>query len=423
MRGGRLASLCFLSAVVNAAEEPATSKVYGGLEIAAHAFPSPVPPHEQELDASVLPILGWVPSDDFTLEVGAKFQFRIIRSGGGSRFRTQDWAELSDYGQVIRFLRAGSDASRLQLRLGAFEAQTLGAGHLISRYSNRTNPNYHPGGATLTGYFGPTQTELLVSDFLGARVFAAEERLDLGSLVAGAAASNRVYASASLAHDAGLAGGNVSALTQGYVDLTAEFYKSPSIQAFANVGMGLRLGLQRPDAGGAIGLGADTYPFGARLSAKAELRFQGGAFQHGAIGPTYELSRFSAIGDGGPGVADERLPQGATLYGEVSFSSGDSKRHRIVLTSGVQRFFRGRTDADFIFSGSLAGGSPVASVRLSAVGIGQRARYALAAQLRVRLSPSLYLLGEGGTLYFPQVDNSLVSAWFSSAGVGLDFEG
>jgi hypothetical protein len=408
----------------NVLGESANTSTYGGLELTALAFPTPDPPLQQELHLGILPILGWNPGEDFALEFGGKFQFRVLRSRDGGWFRYQDWAELSDYGQVVRLLRAGSDASPVQLRLGAFETQTLGAGHLINRYSNRANPNYHPGGGTLTAYFGPSRTELLVSDFLGARIFAGEERLDLGSIFGGSFAANTVFASASIAHDAAAAAGHAKSITLGYADATVAFYKASSFQAFANGGIGVRLGVNDTDAGGSIGLGADAYLYAVRLSWKAELRFQGGSFEHGLIGPVYELSRFSSVGLRQLGLADERLPHRRAFYGEVSVTSGASKPQRLALTAGVHRFFWGRTDADVILSGSFGqGGSPVLAVRFSGVGMGQIPRYSVGAQLRVRFSQSFYGVGDGGTLYFPQSDNSLFSAWFASAGIGLDFEG
>jgi hypothetical protein len=41
------------------------------------------------------------------------------------------------------------------LRVGALEGYSLLSGHLVRRYSNRANPDYHPAGAFLTGRLGP----------------------------------------------------------------------------------------------------------------------------------------------------------------------------------------------------------------------------------------------------------------------------
>ncbi|RKG87823.1 hypothetical protein D7V97_42935, partial [Corallococcus sp. CA053C] len=121
----------------------------------------------------------------FTLEVVAPVRLRLWGGGAGAGLvRKEDWDTLSDWGQVVRTLRVGGDAPN-SLWMGALESYTLLSGHLVRRYNNRGNPDYHPAGAVVTGKLGPVYTEAFASDVLGARLVGAEVALDMQYLLFG----------------------------------------------------------------------------------------------------------------------------------------------------------------------------------------------------------------------------------------------
>jgi hypothetical protein len=56
-------------------------------------------------------------------------------------FRDQDWDEVSDYAQVLRFLRFGGKESHFFLDVNSFSANTVGHGVLLKRYNPNLNLN------------------------------------------------------------------------------------------------------------------------------------------------------------------------------------------------------------------------------------------------------------------------------------------
>ncbi|MGZ3461051.1 MAG: hypothetical protein ACXU86_21395, partial [Archangium sp.] len=124
--------------------------------------------------------------EELGVNLGAPVRLRL---GSGEPsiglVRREDWDSLSDWGQVVRALKLGSDASPVGLWAGALDSYSLLSGHLVRRYSNRANPDYHPAGAFLTGTLGPLYAEAFSSDVLGARLRGAEVALDLAHLFAG----------------------------------------------------------------------------------------------------------------------------------------------------------------------------------------------------------------------------------------------
>jgi hypothetical protein len=97
--------------------------------------------------------------EEFGVNVGAPVRLHLWGGGEGTRVvRREDWDSLSDWGQLVRGLKLGSDFSPLAVWLGGLEDYTLLSGHLVRRYSNRTHPDYHPAGGTLTGTFAPIST-------------------------------------------------------------------------------------------------------------------------------------------------------------------------------------------------------------------------------------------------------------------------
>ncbi|AKF84691.1 hypothetical protein MFUL124B02_03180 [Myxococcus fulvus 124B02] len=117
------------------------------------------------------------------LNLGAPVRFRLWDGdGGGAHVRREDWDTFSDWGQLVRGLKFGSDDAPLGVWFGPLEEHRLLSGHLVRRYSNRTNPDYHPAGGLLTGTLGPVYVEAFTSDALGARLMGAEVSLDVEHL-------------------------------------------------------------------------------------------------------------------------------------------------------------------------------------------------------------------------------------------------
>jgi hypothetical protein len=281
---------------------------HGAIEASAQLFPSE-PGGSVDVYAVLTPLLGFEGGDDFGFELGAELRFLAATASPTERamdyghvLRRQDWDELSDFGQILRDLRVGAPADPFQLRAGPLDDFTLGWGHLINRYGNRLNPDYHPSGATLVGNGGPVQGELVVSDLLGARLFAGQASLDLGRLFSSAPAwADRFHVAGSLAYDVGRAGGNAPALGVGQLDLDAALYRGPGAQVFLEAGPGIRLDVPTTGLSGAIGLAADLEQTAAQWSAKLELRKQSAELRPGMLGAAYELSRFSDTGLAGTG--------------------------------------------------------------------------------------------------------------------------
>ena len=64
----------------------------------------------------------------------------------------------------------------------------------------------------------------------------------------------------------------------------------------------------------------------------------------------------------------------------------------------------------------------IANARFTVVGLGVQPRYAFTLGARLRLFSSFYVLGSGGTLFFPQGDGTLNRGVTVSLGAGVDFE-
>jgi hypothetical protein len=131
----------------------------------------------------------WVVDDgeEWGLHLGASVRVQLWGGeAGAGRVRQEDWDSLSDWGQLVRALKLGSDASRVGLWVGAMEEYSLRSGHLVRRYSNRAHPDYHPAGAFLTGRVAPLYVEAFTSDVLGARLTGAQADVDVEQLLGGA---------------------------------------------------------------------------------------------------------------------------------------------------------------------------------------------------------------------------------------------
>ncbi|NOK16368.1 hypothetical protein HMI50_04920 [Corallococcus carmarthensis] len=184
---------------------------------------------------------------EFGLNLGAPVRLRAWDRAG--RVRREDWDHLSDWGQLVRGLKLGSDAAPVGVWLGALEDYSLLSAHLVRRYSNQTNPDYHPAGGFLTGTVGPLYTEAFASDVLGARLMGAEVALDVGRVLFGAGHSPGRYSLAvSAVHDWGRARGSAPSVTLARLDADGRLAVQVLERNLEVAVKGLGVGLGRPGA-------------------------------------------------------------------------------------------------------------------------------------------------------------------------------
>jgi hypothetical protein len=405
------------------------------LELSAHSLPSGPRGGGQDLFALAEPMLALDGGFDFGFEVGAPFRLRLLDEPPAQRgsdlaglLRGADWDEPSDLGQLLRRLWLGSEAAAVSLRAGAQGSYTLGHGQLLSRYSNQLNPDYHPAGAALVGYLGPLRAELFASDVLGGRLFAGEAALDLARLFGGQeAAFDRYHLALSLAHDFGRAGGTAPPLTAAEVDLDVGLYRSERAQLFAFLGAGARPGVEGGPLGASLGLTGQTQLALSALGGRLEARTHGRGFRQGLFRGDYELARFSSTGLGLAPLAEERLAPGYSVYAETSFALGGDDpasraRGAAQASLAVEHFFMGRTDVDASVTLRLPKAQAEGGGRLLLTGLGGTSRTYLQLEARYRLARSVYALGYGGTVFFPQPEGTLSRGVFGGLGAGVDFE-
>ncbi|RKH11963.1 hypothetical protein D7V97_09765 [Corallococcus sp. CA053C] len=373
--------------------------------------------------AQVEPTLILDGGPEWGLKLGAPVRLRWW--GGAGSVRREDWDSPSDWGQLVRGLKLGSDTAPVGVWLGALEDYSLLSAHLVRRYSNRLNPDYHPAGGFLTGTVGPLYMEAFASDVLGARLMGAELALDVGRLLGRAREPGRYTLALSAVHDWGRAGGSAPPLTLAHLDGTAVVLVRSGFEAHLLAGWG-----GRPGAGGAwgavVGMGADALTPTQEVSLRLEVRRQHGGFRQGFFGPDYELARFHAAGPEGVPLADAAFPDGYSLLGEVrtgwdAVGYGGLQRH-LMLSLSVEAFSWGRVDVDGRVAMQLFARALEVAVKGLGVGLGQPGtRYLGAAEARWRvLAGKLYVMGTGGTLLFPEADGTLRPGAFVSLGLGVD---
>ncbi len=365
--------------------------------------------------------------EEWGLQVGAPVLLRLWGGeAGAGRVRQEDWDSLSDWGQVVRALKLGGDSSPLALWVGALEDYSLLSGHLVRRYSNRANPDYHPAGAFLTGTLGPLYVEAFTSDVLGARLTGAQADVDVEHLLGGAPREpGRYVVGLSAVRDWGRAEGVSSQVTLVHVDGTAVVVARPGLELHVLGGWGERVGAA--GAWGAVaGVGADAVSRTLDMKVRLEARAQRGGFRQGYFGPDYELSRWSTVGSAGLPVAQASFPEGFSAYGEAVVGwdgvrlGGLLQRH-LHLSLGVEVFDWGRVDVDGRLAMQLAERSLEVAVSGLALGLGQPgARQVYAGQMRWRFASKLYVLGQGGTLLSPTARGELRPGAFAGLGLGVD---
>jgi hypothetical protein len=407
----------------------------GAVEALFHSFPSGTPGGAQDLFASGTPLIAFDGGDDFGFELGATLRLRVFddppeqRAGDyGGVLRRADWDQTSDYGQLLRELRIGKPGGGFVLEAGPLSGVTLGHGHLVSRYSNRENPDYHPAGAQLALATGSVHTTLLASDVLGGRLFAGEVSGDLGRIFsADPARFDRFHGALSVAHDAGRVGPVTDPMTLMHLDFDAALYRGEVVRLFAYTGVGSRIFVPVADLGALVGFSLEGTPGAFQLGGKIEARKQAGSFRQGMFGPAYELQRIAGVGLDGLPQARELLPDGFSGFAEFSLASGPidpdpSGASRVSFSVAAEHFSWGRTDADAALALRLMEGKAMGTARVSIVGVGVSPRMSATFEARYRFAPALYALAAGGTVYFPQAEGGLVRGLFGGVGVGADFE-
>ncbi|WIG95088.1 hypothetical protein [Myxococcus sp. SDU36] len=364
---------------------------------------------------------------EFGVNVGAPVRFHLWGGGAGAGLvRREDWDSLSDWGQLVRGLKFGSNHAPLGVWFGGLDSYSLLTGHLVRRYSNRANPDYHPAGGFLTGTVGPLYTEAFVSDVLGARLMGAEFSLDMEHLLFGKPRQQGRYTLAlSAVHDWGRAGGGAPSVTLAHLDATAVVVVRPGFEALVIAGWGGRPG-EDGAWGAVVGVGADAVTPTLDMTLRLEVRRQQGGFRQGFFGPDYELARFKAAGPDDVPLADASFPEGYSAYGEAvvgwdAVSYGGLYKH-LKLSLGAEAFSWGRFDVDGRVAVQLFERSLEVALTGLGVGMGQPgARYLGAAEVRWRfLGGKLYAMGTGGTLLFPTAEGTLRPGAFASVGLGVD---
>ncbi len=418
------------------AEPPSNVSLHGALEADLGLFPGGFGANGPDLLTTVHPVLGFAVGEVFGLELGPTFRLRVIDADADNRpsdlggfLRGPDWDELSDFGQIVSSLRIGREGGPFAIRVGPMRKKTLGLGHLVWRYSNQVNPNYHPASAALDFRAGPVRGEFFASDVLGARLLAGEVSWDLGGTFSSdAAVKDRYVLALSVAHDFNLAGRPFNPVagatpftpqpaTLLNLDASAVLVRNATLRWLVLLGSGARANA-KGDLGFLVGTAVDATVKEVGFSTRFELRKQAGGFRQHFFGPMYELQRFVDVGYRGPSVQDALLPDGLSAFAELRVGIGT----RVTFDVAAEYFFWNRLDLDGSFSLALLNDWLYFTLRSTMLGLAQAPRYAFSGGLRLRLFASFYLLAEGATVFLPQPDGSLIRGVGGSAGVGIDFE-
>lgn len=422
----------------DAGEPPSQLSLRGAAEADLGFFPTGFGPENgADFMTAIRPILGFAVGEVFSIELGPTFRLRIIDtptlnrpSDLGGVLRGADWDEASDFGSIIQALRVGREGGVFFASIGPKRKKTLGLGHLLWRYSNQTNPDYHPSGGELAVNLGPIHGEFFASDVLGARLFAGEIAWDIGAtFTQDTAVHDRYVLAFSVAHDAQLAGRpfrpdrtliapfTPTPATLLNLDASVVLFRSAELRWMVLAGTGVRAN-DRSDLGLVVGTTLDATVKEVGFSTRLELRKQAGGFRYGYFGPQYELQRFSDLGLREVSLSQASLPDSGSAFLEVRAGIGG----KLTFDLAAEYYFWQRLDVDGTLSLALLDDWFFLTARASVLGVLQQPRFNVTGGLRLRVLPSFYLLAEGGTVFFPQTDGTLLRGVYGSAGAGIDFE-
>ena len=321
-------------------EAASTLSLRGAAEADLGLFPSGFGENGFDLMTTLHPVIGFSVGDVFGIEFGPTFRLRIIDTPAlnrpsdlGGVLRGADWDELSDYGQILQSLRIGKETGLFHVRLGPARKKTLGLGHLLWRYSNQANADYHPASGQAVLRAGPIRAEFFASDILGARLFAGEVAWDIGGTFSSdAAVKDRYVLALELVHDANLAARpfrpdpsveryTLPSVTLLHLDASAVLVRSAALRWMVMAGTGTRANTTS-DLGFLVGMTLDANVKEVGFSTRIELRKQAGGFRHGFFGPMYELQRFVDIGYRGPSLGRARCcPTGSRASPSCAWAS------------------------------------------------------------------------------------------------------
>lgn len=364
----------------------------------------------------------------FGVNLGAPLRLRAWSGAAGAGFvRKEDWDSVSDIGQVVRALRLGVDGGPVSAAIGALDTYSLLSGHLVRRYTNRSNPDYHPAGAVLTGTAGPIHVEAFASDVLAARLTGAEVEVDVQHVLFGRPRKPHRYTlSLSAVRDWGRAEARAPSVTLAHLDATAVLLTRPGYEMHVFAGWGGLPGA-RGAWGAVAGVGADAIRPTLQLAMRLEARRQHGGFRQGFFGADHELARFQVAGTSGRPPVQATFPDGYSAFGEVMLGwdavwLGDLLQRHLDFSLAVEAFNWGRVEVDGRVAAQLLNRNLEVAVKGLALGLGTPApRYLASAEARWRfLGGRFYVLGQGGTLLFPTAEGTLLPGAFASVGMGVD---
>ncbi|WP_141323181.1 hypothetical protein [Myxococcus sp. AB025B] len=84
----------------------------------------------------VEPTLVFERRPEFGVNLGTPLRLRVWGPKEGGVVRREDWDTLSDWGQLVRSLKLGSDNSPLGVWFGKLDSYSLLNGHLVRRYAH-----------------------------------------------------------------------------------------------------------------------------------------------------------------------------------------------------------------------------------------------------------------------------------------------
>lgn len=388
------------------------------------------------------------------LRLGLEVPLRLDLQHDG--LRDADWDEPGDAARLLRLAELGEPGDPLHVRLGQLSSVSLGHGTLLGQYFGVLDPDRPHAGLWVDGRYRMLGAEALLDDLLapsllGGRLFLLPgstgsgsilpERLQLGltmlsDLDAPRELARRCPAGAGRpggggctpaeerleAGDAGLPRvarsealvlGGVD-VTLGLVDRTAfQLLSYADLNAIFGSGAGLHTGLmiavrQRAGMQGALRL---------------EYRYAGPGYRPGYFDTCYELERYGRYGQPRAAALD-RAPAGHGIYAELALGLDGLLTLAAILErqqhgDGGTLTLRGEVPGP----GRLHAGLLYRRSGSSAARLFRLEDSFLVAELRVQISPLLYLAGHYGRIWRLADPPAASDPWRSATLWGLGLGG